>query len=145
MNCAVRYYSRSGNTKLVADEIARSLDIKAVSVDDSEGKLNKPVDVLFIGGALYAYGIDQHLKSYLKEIDAKNVKKAAVFSTSWISKHAIEVIKEELNKRAFGLRMKCSMCVERLMIHKSKKLSSLRKRCFNGLAICTLIFHKGSS
>ncbi|MGN1391221.1 MAG: flavodoxin family protein [Sharpea porci] len=99
MNCAVRYYSRSGNTKLVADEIARSLDIKAVSVDDSAGKLNKPVDVLFIGGALYAYGIDQHLKSYLKEIDAKNVKKAAVFSTSWISKHAIEVIKEELKKK----------------------------------------------
>ena len=99
MNCAVRYYSRSGNTKLVADEIARSLDIKAVSVDDSASKLNKPVDVLFIGGALYAYGIDQHLKSYLKEIDAKNVKKAAVFSTSWISKHAIEVIKEELKQK----------------------------------------------
>lgn len=99
MNCAVRYYSRSGNTKLIADEIARSLDIKAVSVDDSAGKLNKPVDVLFIGGALYAYGIDQHLKSYLKEIDAKNVKKAAVFSTSWISKHAIEVIKEELKQK----------------------------------------------
>lgn len=99
MNCAVRYYSRSGNTKLIADEIARSLDIKAVSVDDPASKLNKPVDVLFIGGALYAYGIDQHLKSYLKEIDAKNVKKAAVFSTSWISKHAIEVIKEELKQK----------------------------------------------
>lgn len=99
MNCAVRYYSRSGNTKLVADEIARSLGIKAVSVDDPASKLNKPVDVLFIGGALYAYGIDQHLKSYLKEIDAKNVKKAAVFSTSWISKHAIEVIKEELKQK----------------------------------------------
>lgn len=99
MNCAVRYYSRSGNTKLVADEIARSLDIKAVSVDDPASKLTKPVDVLFIGGALYAYGIDQHLKSYLKEIDAKNVKKAAVFSTSWISKHAIEVIKEELKQK----------------------------------------------
>lgn len=99
MNCAVRYYSRSGNTKLIADEIARSLNIKAVSVDDPAGKLNKPVDVLFIGGALYAYGIDQHLKSYLKEIDAKNVKKAAVFSTSWISKHAIEVIKEELKQK----------------------------------------------
>lgn len=99
MNCAVRYYSRSGNTKLIADEIARSLNIKAVSVDDPAGKLNKPVDVLFIGGALYAYGIDEHLKSYLKEIDAKNVKKAAVFSTSWISKHAIEVIKEELKQK----------------------------------------------
>ncbi len=35
----------------------------------------------------------------MKEIDAKNVKKAAVFSTSWISKHAIEVIKEELKQK----------------------------------------------
>ena len=99
MNCAVRYYSRSGNTKLVADEIARSLDIKAVSVDDPASKINKPVDVLFIGGALYAYGIDNHLKTYLKELDGQKVKKAVVFSTSWISKHAIEVIKEELKKK----------------------------------------------
>lgn len=99
MNCAVRYYSRSGNTKLIADEIARSLDIKAVSVDDPASKINKPVDVLFIGGALYAYGIDNHLKTYLKELDGQKVKKAVVFSTSWISKHAIEVIKEELKKK----------------------------------------------
>lgn len=99
MYCAVRYYSRSGNTKLIADEIARSLDIKAVSVDDPASKINKPVDVLFIGGALYAYGIDNHLKTYLKELDGQKVKKAVVFSTSWISKHAIEVIKEELKKK----------------------------------------------
>ena len=30
MNYAVRYYSRSGNTKLVADAIAKAAGVKAV-------------------------------------------------------------------------------------------------------------------
>ena len=54
MNCAVRYYSRSGNTKLVADAIAKAAGVKAVSTDSSEAQICEPVDVLFIGGALYA-------------------------------------------------------------------------------------------
>lgn len=61
MNCAVRYYSRSGNTKLVADAIAKAAGVKAVSTDSSEAQICEPVDVLFIGGALYAYGIDENL------------------------------------------------------------------------------------
>ena len=66
MSVAVRYYSRSGNTKAVAEAIAASAGVKAVSVDAADSAITKPVDVLFIGGALYAYGIDKHLKDYLK-------------------------------------------------------------------------------
>lgn len=61
MNIAVRYYSRGGNTKLLADAIAKSLDVSAVSVDSENSEINEKVDVLFIGGALYAYGLDKHL------------------------------------------------------------------------------------
>ena len=57
------------------------------------------VDVLFIGGALYAYGIDEHLKAYLGSLKKDQVKKAVVFSTSWISKHAIDLIRGELNRK----------------------------------------------
>ena len=53
---AVRYYSRSGNTKLVADAIADAIHVKAVSVDQADAPLTEKADVLFIGGALYAYG-----------------------------------------------------------------------------------------
>ena len=79
MKNAVRYYSRSGNTKTAAEAIAR-----AIGTD---------------GGALYAYGIDKHLKAYLGSLKKDQVKKAVVFSTSWISKHAIDLIKDELNRK----------------------------------------------
>ena len=62
MKAAVRFYSRSGNTKLVADAIAGALGISAVSVDAPEAELKEKADVLFVGGALYAYGLDKYLK-----------------------------------------------------------------------------------
>ena len=99
MKNAVRYYSRSGNTKAAAEAIARAIGTDAVSVDSASAPLQESVDVLFIGGALYAYGIDEHLKAYLGSLKKDQVKKAVVFSTSWISKHAIDLIRGELNRK----------------------------------------------
>lgn len=96
---AVRYYSRSGNTKLVADAIADALNVKAISVDQPEAKLESKEDVLFVGGALYAYGLDKHLKDYLASLDASKVGKAVVFSTSWISRHSLDLIKNALKAK----------------------------------------------
>lgn len=96
MKIAVRYYSRSGNTKAVAEAIAEAAGVPAVSVDQKEAALQEPVDILFIGGALYAYGLDSHLKDYLKTLKKGDAKRAVVFSTSWISKHSIELIKKGL-------------------------------------------------
>lgn len=98
MNIAVRYYSRSGNTRAVAESIAAAANVKAVSVDQPAAALAEPADVLFIGGALYAYGIDSHMKEYLKSLKKGDAKKAVVFSTSWISKHAIDLIKKGLGE-----------------------------------------------
>lgn len=96
MSVAVRYYSRSGNTKMVAEAMAKSAGVKAISVDIPGAQIRNPVDVLFIGGALYAYGIDSHLMEFLEALPEKNVKKAVVFSTSWISKHALSIIRKKL-------------------------------------------------
>lgn len=99
MTVAVRYYSRSGNTKAVAEAISKAAGVPAVSVDQNGAALSEPVDVLFIGGALYAYGLDKHLKEYLKALDGSKVKKAVVFSTSWISKHSLDLIKKGLSEK----------------------------------------------
>lgn len=98
MNIAVRYYSRSGNTKLLAETIANEAHVKAISVDSIDAEIKEPVDLLFIGGALYAYGLDKHLKEYLKTLKKENIKKAIVFSTSWLSKHSIDLIKKALKE-----------------------------------------------
>ena len=89
MSVAVRYYSRSGNTKAIAEAIAKAAGVHAVSVDAPMAGLEETADVLFIGGALYAYGIDENKDS---------ARKAVVFSSTWISRHSIDLIKKGLRE-----------------------------------------------
>lgn len=106
MKTAVRYYSRSGNTRLLAEAIAKGAGVPAVSVDAADAALSEQVDVLFIGGALYAYGLDSHLKTYLAGLDGSKVKKAVVFSTSWLSKHSLALIKDALTAKGIAVEEK---------------------------------------
>ncbi len=108
MNIAVRYYSRSGNTKLLAEAIAKSLGVSAISVDEENSVINEEVDVLFVCGALYAYGLDKHLNKFLEELDGNKIKKAVVFSTSWLSKHSVDLIKKALFKK--GIKVEEEYC-----------------------------------
>ncbi len=106
MKTAVRYYSRSGNTKALAEAIAKGAGVPAVSVDAPEATLAECVDVLFIGGALYAYGLDSQLKAYLSGLDGSKVKMAVVFSTSWLSKHSLALIKDGLSAKGIVVEEK---------------------------------------
>ncbi|MCM1370663.1 MAG: flavodoxin [Clostridium sp.] len=99
MNIQVRYYSRSGNTKSLAQAIAKGVNTDAVSIDKIGALINEKVDCLFIGGALYMYGLDNKLKKYIANLNPENINKAVVFSTSWISKHSIELLKKELTDK----------------------------------------------
>ena len=60
MKVAVRYQSRGGNTKEIAEAIAKAADVKAEPIDIS---IDEPVDVLFVGGGVYAHTIDPSLKN----------------------------------------------------------------------------------
>lgn len=95
MKVAVRYQSLGGNTKSVAEAIANKAGVKAESITVP---LNEPVDVLFIGGGVYAHGLDNSLKDYLKNLDAATVKAVAAFSTAGVmdgAKRIVSIIKEK--------------------------------------------------
>ena len=103
MNVKVRYYSRSGNTKLLANAIAKGLNVEAISVDNNNSQITDNTDILFVGGALYAYGLDKNLKEYLSNIDGSKIKRAIVFSTSWLSKHSVDLIKNSLRDKGINV------------------------------------------
>jgi len=80
MNIAVTYYSRTGNTKKVAEAIAETAgctaqDIAAFDAQDT-------VVLLFIGGAIYGGAIDPSLTEFISRLDPAKIKRAVVFSTS---------------------------------------------------------------
>ncbi|MDR1246764.1 MAG: flavodoxin [Clostridiales Family XIII bacterium] len=83
MNIEVRFFSRSGNTKKVAEAVANAVGAEA---KDCSEPLTEPVDLLFLGGSVYGGGLDGNLKQFIEQLDASTVKRAAVFSTSAIVK-----------------------------------------------------------
>ena len=59
MKVAVRYFSRGGNTKKLAEAIASAIGVEAKDVSFG---LNEDVDLLFLGSSVYAYGVDASIK-----------------------------------------------------------------------------------
>ena len=80
MNIAVTYYSRTRNTKKIAEAIAEAAgctaqDIAAFDAQDT-------VVLLFVGGAIYGGVIDPSLTEFIAQLDPAKIKRAAVFGTS---------------------------------------------------------------
>ena len=63
MKAAVRYYSKTGNTKKLAEAIASAIGVTAKGVDQL---LEEDVDILFICNSVYWAGIDGKVKDFLK-------------------------------------------------------------------------------
>ncbi len=78
MTVAVRYFSRSGNTKKVAEAIASAAGVEAKTVDSP---LEEKTDILFLGSAVYAAGVDPAISDFIKNNSAK-IGKIANFSTA---------------------------------------------------------------
>jgi len=79
MKVAVRYQSRGGNTKKVADYIAKSIGVEAESIS---APINDFKDLLIIGGGVYAWKLDKELVEYLEHLDNTLVGKVAAFTTA---------------------------------------------------------------
>lgn len=78
MKIAVRYYSRGGNTKKIAEAIAEAVGAEAKTVSEP---LTEDVDILFLGSAPYAFNVDDEVKNFIGNINV-SVGKAINFSTS---------------------------------------------------------------
>lgn len=92
----VRYFSKSGNTKVIAEAVAvaAGTEAKDISVPVEAG-----ADVLFLGGAVYAFHIAGKLKKFIKTLPPQLSGKVAVFSTAGNPGGASHLIKKQLVKR----------------------------------------------
>jgi len=100
MKIAVRYQSRGGNTRAVAEVIARTFGVEAAPIGTP---LPEKVDLLFIGGGVYKWDADPELKSYLQTLDAGQIGKIAAFSTTGAMTIAIKRISEAAKAKGIPL------------------------------------------
>ena len=82
MKIAVRYYTRGGNTKKLADAIAKAVGVEAQTTSVA---LTEDVDILFLGSSPYAFGVDEEVKTFVQGIGVK-VGKVVNFSTAALIK-----------------------------------------------------------
>ena len=61
MKIAVRYYTRGGNTKKLADAISKAVGVDA---ETTSVPLTEDVDILFLGSSVYANGVDDAVKEF---------------------------------------------------------------------------------
>ncbi len=112
MKIAVRYYSRSGNTKKIAEAIAGAVGAEAKTISEP---LTEDVDILFLGSAPYAFNVDDEVKNFIGNINVSvgkviNFSTAAVISSTrkyvekLLAEKNIPVAKEEFSCRgAFAM------------------------------------------
>lgn len=79
MTYAVRYYTKTGNTKKLAEAVAKVLGVEAepISVPVSE-----EVDYLFLGNSYYAFTIDPEVRDFVAGLDKNKVKKIVNFGSA---------------------------------------------------------------
>lgn len=95
MHIEVRYLSKSGNTKKLADAIARALGVEAKSITQA---VPPNTDILFLGGAVYWGGVDKELKKFITTLEGRALK-VAVFSTAAIAPSAHPQMKKLINQQ----------------------------------------------
>ena len=99
MKIAIRYYTKTGNTKKLAEAISQVVNVEAKTVDEP---LTEDVDILFLGSAVYAAGIDGKIKEFIKNIDV-NVGEVVNFSSAALIESTYGQVKKEVEAK--GIKM----------------------------------------
>ena len=85
MKYAIRYFTKTGNTKKLADVISKELGVEAKSVTEP---LEENVDVLFLCSSVYWAGVNGSVKDFIKQNATKignlvNVSTAAIIESTY--------------------------------------------------------------
>lgn len=100
---AVRYFSKSGNTKKIAEAIAEGAFAKAVSITE-EPTLKKHADILFLGGAPYANIMAPKLRDYAERLKKEDVGTVVLFTTSNWSRRTVNALKKILRSKGIPVK-----------------------------------------
>jgi flavodoxin len=80
MNSLVAYFSRGGNTRKVAEVIAKELGCDAIDIKKERPSISN-VDLLIVGSGTYGGRPGKEFVSFLEEIPPVTGRRAALFAT----------------------------------------------------------------
>ena len=95
MKYAVRYYTKTGNTKKLAIAVAEALGVEARPISEP---VTEPVDILFLGNSYYAFSIDPEVRAFIRSLDKNMVGRIANFGTAAMLNSTYKKVKAEADK-----------------------------------------------
>lgn len=117
MTVAVRYHSRGGKTKKLAQAAAEAAGVEAKPVSEP---LIADTDVLFLCTAPYAFDVDDEVKAFIKGIDV-SVKTAVLISSSAALKSIRKYLEQPFAEKKIPLSGEEFSCRgEFLMLNKGR-------------------------
>ena len=95
MKIAVRYYTKTGNTKKLAEAIGRAVGEEALPISSP---VAEPVDILFLGNSYYAFSIDPEVRDFIRGLDKSKVGKIVNFGSAAMLNSTYRKVKAEADK-----------------------------------------------
>ena len=111
MKVEVRYQTRGGNTKAVAEIIAKAFDVQALSV---ENLIEEYTDVLFLGGGVYEWKMDKNLSSFLEQLSPQKIGQIVAFSTTGLMDSTLKQIRQAGERK--GIRVNENQLLIKMML-----------------------------
>ena len=100
MKFAVRYYTKTGNTKKLADAIAKVLGVEALPISTP---IDEAVDILFLGNSYYAFSIDPEVIKFIDSLNKDMVGKIVNFGSAAMLNSTGKKVKKESDKVGISL------------------------------------------
>ena len=118
MKIAVRYYTKTGNTRRLAESIAKAVGVEAYPISTP---VIEPVDILFLGNSYYAFSIDPEVRNFVRGLDKSKVGKIVNFGSAAMLNSTYRKVKAEADKAGIPMDEREFHCKGEFKgIHKGK-------------------------
>ncbi|MBQ7145274.1 MAG: flavodoxin [Lachnospiraceae bacterium] len=118
MKATVRYYTKTGNTKRLAEAVAEAVGAEALPISVP---VDEPVDILFLGNSYYAFSIDPEVRKFVSSLDKNKVGKIVNFGSAAMLNSTWKKVKAEADKVGISMDEREFHCKGEFKgIHKGK-------------------------
>lgn len=125
MKIAVRYYTKTGNTKRLAEAIAEAAGVEAEPISTP---VTEPVDVLFLGNSYYAFSIAPEVRDFVRGLDRDKVGRIVNFGSAAMLNSTYKKVKAEADKAGIPMDEREFHCKGEFRgIHKGRPDENDRK------------------
>ena len=100
MKIAVRYYTKTGNTKRLAEAVAKAVGAEALPIS---APVSEKVDILFLGNSYYAFTIDPEVRAFIRSLDKNRIGRIVNFGSAAMLNSTYKKVKAEADKKGIPM------------------------------------------